>query len=121
MTQEDKELLLKDLCARLPYNILMNGKLTNNVGRDNIDFVLDSVLLATAIACGCKPYLRLMSSMTEEESKEFALLQTDFYVDGFLYPIAAINMVNWLNEHHFDYHGLIEKGLALEASEGMYK
>ena len=67
------------------------------------------------------PYLRSMESMTEEESKEFALLQTDFYIDGFLYPIAAINMVNWLNEHHFDYHGLIEKGLALVAKEGMYK
>ena len=59
--------------------------------------------------------------MTEEECKEFALLQTDFYVDGFLYPIAAVNMINWLNKHHFDYCGLIEKGLALKAPEDMYK
>ena len=61
-----------------------------------------------------------MSSMTEKESKEFALLQTDFYVDGFLYPIVATGMIDWLNAHHFDYRCLIEKGFALEAPEDMY-
>ena len=86
MTQEEKDLVVKDLSARLPY-------------------------------------LRPMSSMTEEEKKEFALLQADFYSNGFLYPkqFAAINMVNWLNAHHFDYRGLIEKGHALEAPDDMYK
>ena len=67
MTQEEKELLLVDLCARLPYNIIMNGKITNNIGHDNVDFVLEPSLLAAAIACGCKPYLRPISSMTDEE------------------------------------------------------
>lgn len=131
MTQEDKELLLKDLCGRLPYGVKCQW-----------DHSYDGILIDV---CKCKtkdgfvywdcyfeecdddvpieivkPYLRPISDMTEEEDKEFALLQTDFYVDGFLYPIAAINIVNWLNAHHFDYRGLIEKGLALEASKEMF-
>ena len=61
------------------------------------------------------PYLRPMSSMTEEERKEY---QAFFNYDGVEYPEEYID---WLNAHHFDYRGLIEKGLALEAPEGMYK
>lgn len=129
MTQEEKQLLLKDLCDRLPY-------LENWVRYDGKDYVITGYghgrvsLLSSMFSSGVgpcplveevKPYLRSMSSMTEEEDKEFAMLQTDFYVDGWLYPIAAVNMVNWLNAHHFDYRGLIEKGLALEAPEDMYK
>jgi hypothetical protein len=118
MTQEEKELLLVDLCARLPYNIIMNGKLTNNIGRDNIDFVLEPALLAAAIACGCKPYLRPMSSMTDEEKKEYdhrleCMFYDTMYDDAFA--------TDWLNAHHFDYRGLIKKGLALEAPKEMYK
>lgn len=60
-----------------------------------------------------KPYLRSMSSMTEEEEKQFQdvnLYELPYMVEG----------LDWLNAHHFDYRGLIEKGLALEAPEGMY-
>ena len=62
----------------------------------------------------CKPYLRPMSSMTEEE---ISCYQAFFNYDGVEYPEEYID---WLNEHHLDYRGLIEKGLALEAPEGMY-
>ena len=62
-----------------------------------------------------KPYLRPMSSMTEEEKGEY---QAFFNYDGVEYPEEYID---WLNAHHFDYRGLIEKGLALKASEGMYE
>jgi len=58
-----------------------------------------------------KPYLRPMSSMTEEEHKEYE----QWLPDGF-----NINTVNWLLENHFDFMGLIPKGLALEAPNGMY-
>ena len=58
-----------------------------------------------------KPYLRPMSSMTEEEYQEFGY-------DVLRYTPRELD---WLNEHHFDYRGLIEKGLAIEAPEGMYK
>lgn len=69
-----------------------------------------------------------MSSMTKEEKKEF----DDFCViDEFAwkgnseigYKNQAIIMsdaINWLNARHFDYRGLIERGLALKAPEGMY-
>jgi hypothetical protein len=151
MKREEKELLLEDLCARVQYKvkinvskairIRINGKIKEKDLVDTVYGVIfynDGPKMVTPqnfsfldkercnnfggwIVEMVKPYLRPMSSMTEEESKEInTLLQTDFYVDGFLYPIAAINMINWLNAHHFDYRGLIEKGLALEAPEGMY-
>ena len=124
MTQEEKKLLYKDLSARQSYRpfVCFAGKVTMPF----LD-VIASTESNELISINClnpedvKPYLRSMSSMTEEESKEFAMLQTDFYSDGWLYPIAAVNMVDWLIAHHFDHRGLIEKGLALEAPEGMYK
>ena len=123
MTQEDKELLVKDLSGRLSHGVkglALGGKV------DTIDVFVPSefpwVKTTTGLVCHLgsgqfKPYLRPMSSMTEEEDKEFAMLQTDFYVDGWLYPIAATNMVNWLNAHHFDYSGLIPRGLAIAVTE----
>ena len=128
MTQEEKQLLLlKDLCARLQYGVKVTFR--HNGFRWDWPQTLDEIKKCDdgdyAVngwgIHGIKPYLRPMSSMTEEESREFATLQTDFYSDGWLYPIAAVNMVDWLNAHHFDYRGLIEKGLALEAPEGMYE
>jgi hypothetical protein len=69
-----------------------------------------------------KPYLRPMSSMTEEEKKEYELLANHCIVTsiGFVHLEATL-LIDWLNEHHFDYRGLIPMGLALEASEDMYK
>lgn len=123
MSQEERELLLQDLCVRLPYGvqgISSEGKVSPLLTRGEADWDILTSLNYRIIKHGWKPYLRPMSSMTEYEDKEFALIQTDFYVDGFLYPFAATNMVDWLNAHHFDYRGLIEKGLALAAPEGMY-
>lgn len=72
-------------------------------------------------------YLRPMSSMTEEEEKEYNQLcyncQEQDSVDYNITELdrtQLIYVVDWLNAHHFDYRGLIEKGLALEAPEGMY-
>ena len=62
-----------------------------------------------------KPYLRPMASMTEEEKINYRAF---FNYDGVEYPDEYID---WLNKNMFDYRGLIEKGLALEAPEGMYK
>lgn len=84
----------------------------------------------------CQPYLRPMSSMTKEEKEELShLLPKDwsveidklnnFYFDTspsiFMEIDVFLNIIDWLNAHHFDYRGLIEKGLALEALKGMYK
>lgn len=136
MNYEEKQLVITDLCGRAPYGVrvkIRSADIRTVRAVDIVEGIVHFVEPDTISPFGLhiedplsfrqkvKPYLRPMSNMTEEESKEFALLQTDFYVDGFLYPIAAINMVNWLNEHHFDYRGLIPMGLALEAPEDMYQ
>ena len=137
MTQEDKALLLKDLCARLPYGvkvwsdryqrsvtILYAGainevKFSETGGIERLDTI--------------KPYLRPMSSMTEEEVKEIQKINWQFgksksgecYVgdadDGYCSVSQMVDILGYLNEHHFDYRGLIEKGLSLEAPADMYK
>ena len=115
MTQEETQLLLKDLCARLPYGV----KLNNGLKLRSIDTLTQIISCSGSdkkIDC-IKPYLRPLSSMTEEEWDEYYHYGT----------VGTLNLKNeacgidWLNEHHFDYRDLIEKGLALEAPEGMYK
>lgn len=144
MTREEKQLLLKDLCGRLPYELkgLQRGKVQRLLIMDsfgsyqvngyNAWFSLNSVEF--------KPYLRPMSSMTEEELNECVYqsgikdiecpnwqdVPKEKQFEARLNHSIAVfltdsNNVDWLNAHHFDYRGLIEKGLALEAPENMYK
>lgn len=54
--------------------------------------------------------------MTEEQDKEFALLQTDVHTSGLLFASDCNNMISWLNKNHFDYRDLIEKGLAIDCT-----
>ena len=128
MTYEDKELLLQDISARLPYGVMCNIGLKYPLQLQRI-FVdrLDGILLDfyedgddyQVYLSEVKPYLRPMSiPWTEEEAEEFA--EFDVYADGD-YIIPNYQAIEWLNKHHLDYRGLIEKGLALEAPEGMYK
>jgi len=126
MSQEDKELLLKDLSARLSYHVkckiwLKDG--TTEEGLLDLKHNYADVLLNAFYYNNIKdikPYLRPMSSMTEEELKEFSVLGVGIHLfKGPLIP--SYDTLDWLNAHHFDYRGLIEKGLALEAPEGMYK
>ena len=124
MTQEDKQLLLKDLCVRLPYGV----KLKSKNGE-----VVTLVNPPTSIQDDCwnfKPYLRPMSSMTAEEEYEYHQCKNIDYLEicemehtEMLKTTALCfsHAIDWLNAHHFDYRGLIEKGLAIEAPEGMYK
>ena len=118
MTQEEKILLLKDLCARLPYETIVS---VDN-GKYREDMKLRPYHIADFNNWNIKPYLRLMSSMTEEEESEYNLiqgLQHWMIEDGMIQNYG--DAIDWLNAHHFDYRGLIEMGLALEAPEGMYK
>lgn len=116
MTQKEKQLLLKDLCARLPYELKYNFG-----GNDGCDYTMDRVsLIAVDDAFPIeeiKPYLRPMSSMTEEEREEYR--KTCFFPkeDGFIHTLETFD---FFNKHHFDYRGLIPMGLALEAPEDMY-
>ena len=114
MTQEDKELLLTDICARLPYETMVECSIESG---ESMDVVLQSSHIAEFIegSITIKPYLRPMSSMTKEESKKlWELLKK-------LGMTTDVKRLDWLTSHHFDIRGLIEKGLALKAPEDMYK
>ena len=110
MNKIEKDLLLKDLCARLPYGVKFQGEDSNVYTLDTANYFALQVENTVF-----KPYLRPMSSMTEEEKKEWHYLYL---------PLPHKNeateterRIDWLNEHHFDYRGLIEKGLAIEVTE----
>lgn len=126
MTQKEKQLLLQDLSSRLPYGVIVvdhYGFVVSLTWEEMKSFE-DGYKLP-------KPYLRPMSSMTEEEKREIYNWLVENDVDWFDFNKLRLDeilisfdsswlLINWLNEHHFDYHGLIEKGLALAAPEGMY-
>ena len=158
MTQGDKELLLKDLCARLIYGVKCyvptNGKIMTLTGKRlnylcfhddecGLDYRHEyETVIDPLNDCACnyvvKPYLRPLSSMTEEEFnklKEYSGLIydqldlasfqdgaykcLDFYLNEV--PAEVVIMVfDWLNRNHFDYRGLIPKGLVLPAPKEMY-
>lgn len=182
MTQEEKQLLLKDLCSRLLYNVkvAIDFKSYLELLPDDDD---DSEYpykknLNTILRCSnksiddisqkphivhsymgserfsmlwgyenreygvpvelIKPYLRPMSSMTDTEKKELENICTMYNGDpNSSYEYFGVEILNisrygtnfesdytaidWLNAHHFDYRGLIEKGLALEAPKDLYK
>lgn len=145
MTQEEKDLLMKDLCARLPYVVQIEvtyskdsgSSLRNRLCHEGVNTLYANILwLFQQEEIYIKPYLRPMSSMTEEEKKEFIHCvgyEVEESVNGRHYeyylkdyvgtpetPICNYDAIDWLNAHHFDYRGLIEKDLALEAPENMY-
>lgn len=128
MTQEDKELILVDLCARLPYHPILNWKFIDNTSKDEELKELSDLYIwwiTKAQDCEVKPYLRPMSNMTEEEKVQliqYACIGEDLngeFIDEVQRKDCAA-YIDWLNKHHFDYRGLIERGLAIEALEGMY-
>lgn len=138
MTQEDKELLLKDLCARLPYEVILlapNRKVTYQTdGNTSAELLVEEEW---------KPYLRSLPSMTREEKKELERLidkklngieQDDdeewapwvlHYTTGIRNSIGGEKfyfddmsfIYDWLNSHHFDYRGLISKGVAIAVTK----
>lgn len=133
MTKENQNLLLIDLCARLPYNV--------KVCYDNkvcaVDaFVGNSFMISetpdTAVIVvylkDIKPYLFPLSSMTDEQRKELEELYLGCYItcedvdDGYIWDEKVFEMFpgtetdDWLNANHFDYRGLINKGLAIDAT-----
>lgn len=114
MTNEEKQLLFKDLCVRLPYGTIVH--ISNPAYSVSVDEKLTIWTVDNILFTNVKPYLRTMSSMTEEEENEYNSLNA---YEGGVFPHTE-EAFDWLNAHHFDYRGLIEKGLALEAPEDMY-
>lgn len=134
MTREEIQLLLKDISARLPYLVKVSatdndGSLENvwdihlyNTFTEDVNIIHSTENVSRLVDISeIRPYLRPMSSMTEEESEkfeEFLQLQAEYTTGADIR--FKYDMCDWLNSKHFDYRGLIEKGLALEAPEEMY-
>ena len=136
MTQEEKQLLFKDLCTRLPYGVKL-GFENSDLILVPTDFNIYTMQLSTnqiypksnSVAIGriydiwsYRPYLRPMSSMTDEEKKDYKkTFETYENIMGVKLTYTSYSSYDWLNTHHFDYRDLIEKSLAIVAPEGMYK
>ena len=118
MTIEDKQLLLKDLCARLPYSVKVESVFINTDTKKRKSCGIE-VFDATCILMirdgfgEFKPYLFPLSSMTEKQKKEYKYITERWMYDS-SYSIS--DSTDWLNKNHFDYRGLIEKGLAIDAT-----
>ena len=132
MIQEYKELLLKDLCARLPYNVKVQFK-TNSVIENKYKFIynvdeeyeyigksnltLDIIKMLTNNCIDeIKPYLFPLSSMTEEQKMFLKQQNWCIAISTSGTVETTIEGIDWLNKNHFDYRGLIEKDLALDAT-----
>ena len=142
MTQEEKDLLIKDLSGRLPYHPIVSVGINYNSGLQWSDDRLTIWLLSQIEEEDSweyiKPYLRPLSSITKEEEDELFRLctignggvNTDWESLGVKiidshprygdYYSTDYSAIDWLDRNMFDYRGLIPKGLALEAPEGMY-
>lgn len=114
MTQEDKDLLLKDLCARLPYGVMCvlseppHGEIIEPLRTGGLRAFIEDKWMV-------KPYLRPMESMTENEYDEWLAVSNDGgwgVTEGLIAQCA-----DWLNARHFDYRGLIPKNLAIAVTE----
>ena len=132
MTQEEKSLLLQDLCARLPYWVKVKVryyyeyedgtfKKYNEIKYFDAE-ILDLLISGDRSLDDIKPYLRPMSSMTKEEEQEYRSLcamQFDELTDAntTIYYFDTIESFDWLNAHHFDYRRLIPRGRAIEVTE----
>ena len=126
MTQENKELLLKDLCARLPYGVKLGfyasaTKQTILCTLLGLEPQEDEPIIAKTengsfymLAGNVKPYLFPMSSMTVRQGEEFAATLKYLPAEGI--DIWTLDTYDWCNKNNFDYRGLIEKGLALDAT-----
>ena len=139
MKLEDKQLLFIDLCARLPYGIYLKHPnvrypvqliAISNQGGQSLCRVMqptDAYGLVENIAPSIelvKPYLRPLSSMTEEEKKEFDETLKSCNRKVFAcpdkerrYKFFDAEQEDFMNKHHFDYRGLIEMGLAINAND----
>lgn len=128
MTQEEKELLIKDISARLPYHLIVHIHDIDVIDYDNYLYP-DYIEKMMSGSIRLKPYLRPMSSMTDKDLIEFLQIngmnlnsdELKIFRRGQTTIVSTLSSysrnIDWLNAHHFDYRGLIEKGLAIDATE----
>ena len=130
MTKKEKKLLIKDLCAGLPYGVKAYIKKWSKLDRkyyegvytvESIDTSLNTIIADSERSCvevivgyddsEIKPYLFPMSSMTDEQYKEYLELEHSGNMEH-----LSIPALDWLNKNNFDYRGLIPMGLAIDAT-----
>ena len=138
MTQEDKQLLLKDLCVRLPYGVKFPYHIDEDsnhrecdcvatmdtISEDTVEFTYDEngkIRDWSCVVKEVKPYLRPMSSMTEEEKLKLDDMEFEIAHLKFTTYAHECMILDYLYSRHLDVRGLIPMGLALEAPEDMYK
>ena len=128
MTQENKQRVIEDVCARLPYGVIVEIVSDGGMMEAYYDMRLDAGTLADLLHSedDFKPYLRPMSSMTKEEKYTYrhmlgATLNSEGESIMFVYVEDLPTVINWLLKNHFDFRGLIDDGLAIEAPANMYK
>ena len=117
----DKELLFKDLCARLPYGVKVNGVfLTYDKDKDKIlykECVKELNYSHLSRYWTLKPYLFPLSSMTEEQKEEYVSLQQKVIYNGQgLVNLDVMEYVDWCYKHHIDINELIPMSLAIDAT-----
>lgn len=126
MNYEDKELLIKDISARLSYVVKVKCNddtepytlLSINWNKEivSIGFEIDGMYVTSKQKLAdIKPYLRPMSSMTEDE--RISYLNACDNDDGDALSSPRYSGIDWLLSHHFDFRGLLDKGLAIEVNE----
>lgn len=119
MTKEDKQLLLKDLCMRLPYGVIMSNKEWHRKPYQLTCSDVQYMMMTDDYED--VPYLRPMSSMTKEEKNYYEDRWFEGYHvklgDDMVFEPEIPSYIDWLLSHHFDFRGLIEKGLAIEITE----
>lgn len=127
MTQEDRQLLLKDLCGRLPYGVkVYDTKSSVDVPYMNlchVNGIINEVFISSGMICrtapieDIKPYLFSLSSMNEEQKEEYCQLQQKIIYNskGFV-NTDIINYINWCYKNHLDVNGLISLDLAIDAT-----
>lgn len=146
MTDEQKDLLFKDLCARMPYNTKVQLTEYSDLTGEKLPSeirILDHYMIGKVQAyCRgfrkdeVKPYLFPMSSMTDEQMEELEELCDLYSPDDDYRPYACLgievlykhvlddgykfnfkrNVIDWFNKNHLDYRGLIPLGLAIDAT-----
>ena len=135
MTREQKDLLIKDLCARLPYGVKIRVEYPFLEEKDWFPEDLHGLDLEREVRAGTsvrieefKPYLFPLSSMTDKDLIEFLQIngmnlnsdELKIFRRGQTTIVSTLSSysrnIDWLNAHHFDYRGLIEKGLAIDAT-----
>ena len=134
MTQENKDLLIRDLCARLQYGVKCKSKYFDNDTLSGIivdeeetmfNFSVNNEGFITQLCCSeFKPYLFPLSSMTEEQKNDCPINETNLNIMKSNIGYGIIEMpwrlsylfTDWCNKNHFDYRGLIPMDLAIDAT-----